>query len=81
MEGLNVVMKSATSKGIFDGVHIPNTIVCLSHLLYADDALFLADWTCRNVANLARILRCFYISSGLKVNFSKSKVYGIGVPS
>lgn len=26
--------------------------------------------------NLARILRCFHIVSGLKVNFSKSKVYG-----
>lgn len=25
MEGLNVVMKSATPKGIFDGVHIPNS--------------------------------------------------------
>lgn len=46
-----------------------------------NDALFLGDWSYINVANLARILRCFYVSSGLKVNFTKSKVYGIGVPS
>ena len=79
-EGLNVAMKSATSNGVFDGVHIPNSSICVSHLLYADDGLFLGDWSQRNIANLARILRCFYVSSGLKVNFSKSKVYGIGVP-
>lgn len=40
MEGINIAMKSATSKGISDGIHIPNTGVCLSHLLYADDVLF-----------------------------------------
>lgn len=81
MEGLNVALKYATYKGIFDGIHIPNTNVCLSHLLYADHVLFLGDWSHRNVANPARILRCFYVSSSLKVNFSNSKVYGIGVLS
>lgn len=56
MEGLNIAMKSATSRGIFDGINIPNADFCLSHLLYADDALFLGEWSKRNVANLARIL-------------------------
>ena len=44
MEGLNIAMKSKMSKGIFDGIHIPNANYCLSHLLYADDALFLGEW-------------------------------------
>lgn len=56
MEGLNIAMKSATSRGIFDGINIPNADFCLSHLLYVDDALFLGEWSKRNVANLARIL-------------------------
>ena len=34
-----------------------------------------------NLLNLARILRCFHLTSGLKVNFSKSRVFGIGVQS
>lgn len=37
------------------------------------------NWTSTNFSNLARILRCFHASSGLKVNFHKSKVFGIGV--
>lgn len=45
MEGLNVMMKAANEKGIFDGVHIPNTNISLSHLFYADDALFIGDWS------------------------------------
>lgn len=32
-----------------------------------------------NLKNLARILRCFHATSGLKVNFYKSKVYGVGI--
>ncbi|KAL7611218.1 hypothetical protein Lser_V15G10494 [Lactuca serriola] len=43
------------------------------------DALFMGDWTKNNIKNLARILRCFHIASGLKVNFNKSKVFGVGV--
>ena len=32
----------------------------------------------KNVSNLARILRCFHVVSGLKLNFNKLKVFGIG---
>lgn len=78
MEGLNVTIKAAVEKGLFDGVPIPNSSLRLSHLFYADDALFVGEWSRRNIVNLARILRCFHVASGLKVNFSKSKVYGIG---
>lgn len=39
----------------------------------------MGDWTKNNIKNLARILRCFHIASGLKVNFNKSKVFGVGV--
>ncbi|GJY98969.1 putative RNA-directed DNA polymerase, eukaryota, reverse transcriptase zinc-binding domain protein [Tanacetum coccineum] len=36
-------------------------------------------WPLDNARNLCRILRCFNMASGLKVNFSKSKFFGIGV--
>ncbi|PWA74343.1 reverse transcriptase domain, Reverse transcriptase zinc-binding domain protein [Artemisia annua] len=32
-----------------------------------------------NLKNLLRILRCFHLASGLKVNLSKSAIYGVGV--
>lgn len=49
----------------------------ISHLFYADDALFVGEWSRSNLKNLARILKYFHVSSGLKVNFYKSKVFGI----
>lgn len=79
MEGLSVALKTACDKGLFKGVPIPSNGSIVSHLLYADDALFLGEWSRSNLKNLARILRCFHISSGLKVNYHKSKVFGIGV--
>ncbi|KAL4565722.1 hypothetical protein LXL04_029825 [Taraxacum kok-saghyz] len=78
MEDLNVAMETARDKGLFEGVHIPNGPT-LTHLFYADDALFVGEWSCSNLKNLARILNCFNVVSGLKVNFHKSKVFGIGV--
>ncbi|GJT84084.1 putative RNA-directed DNA polymerase, partial [Tanacetum coccineum] len=46
---------------------------------YADDALFFGDWSRINVKNLILILKCFENASGLKINLSKSKIYGVGV--
>lgn len=71
-------MATACEKGIFHGLKIPHSDITISHQFYADDALFMGEWKKSNIMNLARILRCFYISSGLKVNFQKSKVFGIG---
>ncbi|GJW72993.1 RNA-directed DNA polymerase, eukaryota, reverse transcriptase zinc-binding domain protein [Tanacetum coccineum] len=37
-------------------------------------------WSRDNAKNLSRILTCFYLASGLKVNLNKSKLFGIGLP-
>ena len=79
MEGLNIAMKAAGDKSIFKGVKIPHSGTVISHLFYADDALFIGEWSEDNIKNLARVLRCFHVSSGLKVNFNKSRVFGIRV--
>lgn len=78
MELLNAALKSAVDKGIFKGIKILGVGPCISHLFYVDDALFIGEWSKANLKNLARILKCFHVSSGLKVNFHKSKVFGIG---
>lgn len=78
MEGLNVALKSAVEKGIFKGINIPVSAPMISHIFYADDVLFVGEWSHSNLINLARILKSFHVSSRLKVNFHKSRVFGIG---
>ncbi|KAJ0558706.1 putative RNA-directed DNA polymerase [Helianthus annuus] len=51
----------------------------INHLCFADDVLFLGEWSVENVKNLSRFLRWFYLISGLKVNIDKYKLFGVGV--
>lgn len=53
MEGLNIAMEEARNKGLFKGDIIHNEGPTISHLLYADDALFIVGWTRSNLKNLA----------------------------
>nr|KAJ0194091.1 hypothetical protein LSAT_V11C800426490 [Lactuca sativa] len=78
-EGLNVAMEEAMEHRIFKGITLPKSGPVLSHLQYADDVIFLGSWSTSNAKNLTRILRCFELSSGLRINMSKSKIYGLGV--
>ncbi|KAJ0683718.1 putative RNA-directed DNA polymerase [Helianthus annuus] len=79
MEALDVIMRKAISKGIFRGITLPNEGPTVSHLCYADDVIFLGEWSEENIKNLNRILRCFFLCSGLKVNMAKSFLFGVGV--
>nr|KAJ0226018.1 hypothetical protein LSAT_V11C100047050 [Lactuca sativa] len=81
MEGLNVAMKSSIQNSLYSGIDIPNHGPSVSHLFYADDAIFISDWSYSNFSDLSNILKCSHFSLGLKVNFHKSKVFGIGVPT
>ncbi|KAL7597416.1 hypothetical protein Lser_V15G29053 [Lactuca serriola] len=73
MEGVSVSMKEACDRHIFQGISLPHGGPILSHLMYV------GEWSGINFLNLNRILRCFFLASGLKVNLCKSKVFGIGV--
>ena len=53
--------------------------VKMSMLQYADDTLFLCKASIQSVLTLKAILKCFEFASGLKVNYSKSKVGGVRV--
>ncbi|GKD29615.1 RNA-directed DNA polymerase, eukaryota [Tanacetum coccineum] len=52
----------------------------ISHLFYADDAMFIGEWSDSNLKNIVKILKCFFLASGLKINIHKSQVLGVGVP-
>lgn len=79
MEGLSASLKEACCKHLFHGISLPNNGPMVSHLMYADDVTFIGEWSEVNFINLNRILRCFYLASGLKVNLAKSRVFGIGI--
>nr|GEY73789.1 reverse transcriptase domain, reverse transcriptase zinc-binding domain protein [Tanacetum cinerariifolium] len=79
VETLNVILIDAKSKHLFRCIDVGMDKVNVSHLKFADDALIIREWSKTNIKNLSRILTCFYLASGLKVNFNKSKIFGIGV--
>ncbi|XP_071725720.1 uncharacterized protein [Rutidosis leptorrhynchoides] len=78
-EGLSLLLKSAIEKNLFKGVKVGGDDVVVSHLQYADDTILFGDWSRRNLLNLMKILQCFEKISGLKVNFGKSCLFGVGV--
>nr|KAJ0186457.1 hypothetical protein LSAT_V11C900469030 [Lactuca sativa] len=76
--GLHIAMEMAKEQGIFEGIQLPQQGPTISHLQYVDDTILMGLWSFENAKNLIRILRCFELSSGLKVNMSKSKLFGFG---
>ena len=78
-EALHISLQVAKERNIFEGVEVGHNKIDISHLQFVDDALIMGKWSLENVKNLCRILRCFQMASGLKVNFIKSKFFGIGV--
>ncbi|XP_071727872.1 uncharacterized protein [Rutidosis leptorrhynchoides] len=78
-EGLNILTKTAITNGFYKGVEIGASNCLVSHLQYADDTIFLGDWSRKKACNLMKLLRCFEDVSGLKINYHKSQLYGLGV--
>ncbi|KAJ0547939.1 putative RNA-directed DNA polymerase [Helianthus annuus] len=79
MEALSCLFDKALGIGVISGVQLPNDGPILSHLFFADDALIIGDWSLGNANNIVRILRCFHVCSGLRINLGKSSLFGIGV--
>ncbi|GJY01241.1 RNA-directed DNA polymerase, eukaryota [Tanacetum coccineum] len=78
MESLHLSVSRAVNDGLFKGIRLHSTL-SLSHLFYADDALFIGEWSDVNLRGIIYILKCFYLASGLQINISKSQVMGVGV--
>ena len=76
-----MVFLEARNKNIFHGADVGNDKIPICHLQFADDALIIGQGSPTNIKNLSRILTCFHIAFRLKVNFNKSKLFGIGVPT
>ncbi|KAJ0445513.1 putative RNA-directed DNA polymerase [Helianthus annuus] len=79
LEVLVMFVNKAVKLGLFHGVKLPNDGPVLSHLCYADDVLFIGEWSDHNAVSLKRLLRCLFLVSGLKVNEKKCHLFGVGV--
>ena len=72
-------MREATKKNLFQGFLVGRNEVQVSILQYADDTLFFGKASMENVKTIKVILRRFELVSGLKINFSKSSFWIIGM--
>nr|GEY90879.1 RNA-directed DNA polymerase, eukaryota, reverse transcriptase zinc-binding domain protein [Tanacetum cinerariifolium] len=64
--------------GLFKGIELAHSLN-LSHMFYADDAIFMGQWTKSNIDTIVKVLDCFNRASGIRINMTKSKLLGISV--
>ncbi|XP_050221220.1 uncharacterized protein LOC126671491 [Mercurialis annua] len=79
VEGLKALFESAKSKGLLEGVKLEGYSESISLLQFADDTLLFIPNNEVMLRNTLRILRCFELISGLKINFHKSSMVGVNV--
>ncbi|XP_028099858.1 uncharacterized protein LOC114299337 [Camellia sinensis] len=78
-EGLNILLRRAKQLGIIKGVVVGDREVNISYLQFADDTILFCEAEWVEIVAMKRILRCFEVISGLKINFHKSLICGVGV--
>ncbi|PNX71762.1 cysteine-rich receptor-like protein kinase, partial [Trifolium pratense] len=77
-EGLAGLMKRAVEIGRFKGFKVNNNIQ-FQILQFADDTILMGEGIWENLWTIKVLLRSFELVSGLKINFLKSKFYGVNV--
>jgi len=81
VEGLARLVRQAIKKNLYCGVEVGIHETKVGLLQFADNTLFMCEASTQNVRVVKAILRSFELASGLKVNFSKTKVGGQGLNS
>ncbi|GMP93729.1 hypothetical protein CsSME_00043442 [Camellia sinensis var. sinensis] len=81
MEALERLLSTAVRRGLLTGFKVGmdrTTILVVSHLFYADDALIFCGAEESQVGYLRCVLRCFEAVLGLWVNLGKSELIPVG---
>ncbi|GJU10293.1 RNA-directed DNA polymerase, eukaryota [Tanacetum coccineum] len=73
MESLHISVQRVVDAGMFKGISL-GSFLYLSHVFYADDAVFMGQWSSSNIDIIIQVLECFYRASGLRINMTKSKL-------
>nr|GEU85013.1 RNA-directed DNA polymerase, eukaryota, reverse transcriptase zinc-binding domain protein [Tanacetum cinerariifolium] len=76
MRNLHISFQRVVDVGLFKGIELAHSLN-LSHMFYADDAIFMGQWSESNIDTIVKVLDCFNRASGLRINMTKrSKVGG-----
>nr|GEU64146.1 RNA-directed DNA polymerase, eukaryota [Tanacetum cinerariifolium] len=78
MESLHLSFSRVINAGIFSCVRI-DPMTTIFHLFYADDAVFIGEWSQENLRGIMQTLRCFSLMYGLSINIKKSHLLGVRV--
>nr|GEV25673.1 RNA-directed DNA polymerase, eukaryota, reverse transcriptase zinc-binding domain protein [Tanacetum cinerariifolium] len=76
MESLYISFQRVMDASLFKGIVLDYSMQ-LSHMFYADDAVFMGQWSDSNINTIVHVLECFHRASGLRINMSKSELMGI----
>jgi hypothetical protein len=78
VDSLTCIIRKTDSLGLIHGLRKPSDGPLLTHLLFADDVVFIEECDKHNAMNIRRLLRCFFLVLGLNINLNKIKLYGVG---
>nr|GFB99200.1 putative RNA-directed DNA polymerase, eukaryota, reverse transcriptase zinc-binding domain protein [Tanacetum cinerariifolium] len=78
MEALHLSLNRAIHASVFSGLRIDDDLM-ISHLFYADDVIFMGDWSNQNLSGILNCLKCFALISGMSINLKKCHILGLGV--
>nr|GEY58352.1 RNA-directed DNA polymerase, eukaryota, reverse transcriptase zinc-binding domain protein [Tanacetum cinerariifolium] len=73
MESLHLSFQWVVDAEMFKGLNLSHSM-SLSHMFYADDAVFVGQWSEENINTLIHVLVCFHRVSGTKVGGAMSRV-------
>ncbi|XP_026419890.1 uncharacterized protein LOC113315857 [Papaver somniferum] len=77
-KALSYMIKQTQDKGLISGFQTVDGGKMVSHLQFADDTLIFIDASIEQVQQ-PRLLRIsIELITGLKINFAKSQIYGVG---
>lgn len=79
-EALSHLLVEGVRLNIFRGIVIPDSTQVISHLQFADDIILFINDDQSSICGVKRILQCFQLLSGMKINFAKSQLIGPHVP-
>lgn len=79
VEGLSASLKKVVLVRVLEGFKVGSGGLEVTHLQYANDTLSVRFSSIENLLTIEEVLISFEFASGLKVNFSKSRLFGFNV--
>ncbi|KAK3189658.1 hypothetical protein Dsin_029219 [Dipteronia sinensis] len=79
VKGMNCLFQKAHAENLMEGATFGDNLLHISHLQFTDDTILFLQPKIEYLRNVRRILRCFELASGLRINFHKSSVTRVGI--